>query len=258
MTWMPGSGGPTGVTMSRPADPEPPIPGVSVVPPVPVVSGPSSRLGRFTQGERWIHRSVGVLMGVCLITAAILSTPVFSELVGRRFIVSRIHIYCGLMLPVPILLGFVFSPAFRADVRRLDRFTPRDWKWLRAKDRRTGRIPVGKFNAGQKLNASFIVGAILVMLATGFIMWRNQMWPLAWRTGATFVHDYLALAILLVVIGHMVMASKDPEARTGMREGDVERSWAEREHGAWAAQLEAEQVAAVQRLVSEGNATPDD
>jgi formate dehydrogenase subunit gamma len=172
-----------------------------------------------------------------------LSTPALAELVGRRYIVSRIHIYCGLALPLPLLLGVFLSPAFRADVRRLDRFTSRDWKWLRAGDRRAGRIPVGKFNGGQKLNASFILGAILVMMATGFIMWRNQMWPLAWRTGATFVHDWLALAILIVIIGHMIMASRDPEARTGMREGSVDRAWAKREHRAWLTEVEAEEAA---------------
>jgi formate dehydrogenase subunit gamma len=83
------------------------------------------------------------------------------------------------------------------------------------------------------------------MLATGFIMWRNQMWPLAWRTGATFVHDWLALAILIVVIGHVFMASRDLEARVGMREGSVDRSWAKREHAAWLAEVEAEERAVI-------------
>jgi formate dehydrogenase subunit gamma len=211
--------------------------------------GPPPRIVRFTRGERWIHRSLAVLMTICLITAAMLSTPALAELVGRRFIVSRIHIIAGLLLPMPVLLGALFSSAFRADVGRLNRFVPRDWQWLRAKDRRSGRLAIGKFNAGQKLNASFVLGGILVMLATGFIMWRHDLWPVSVRTGATFVHDWLALAILIVVIGHLIMASRDPEARTGLREGDVDRYWAEREHGAWAAAVEAEQHAALEQLV---------
>jgi formate dehydrogenase subunit gamma len=182
------------------------------------------------------------------VTAAMLSTPFVSELVGRRFIVSRIHIVCGLLLPLPILLGLLLSPAFRVDVGRLDRFTPRDWRWLRARDRRSGRIAVGKFNAGQKLNAAFVLGAILVLFATGFVMWQNDWWPVAWRTGATFVHDWTALGILIVVLGHLFMATKDTEARVGMRKGDVDRSWAAREHGSWAAEVEAEQEAADARL----------
>ena len=203
----------------------------------------AARLPRFTRAERWIHRSIGLLFTVCLVTAAMLSTPFVSELVGRRFIVSRIHIVCGLLLPVPILLGLLLSAAFRDDVRRLNRFTPRDWRWLRAKDRRSGRIAVGKFNAGQKLNAAVVLGAILVLLATGIVMWQNAWWPVAWRTGATFVHDWTALGVLLLIVGHIVMASRDSEARTGMREGDVDRTWAAREHGAWASEVAAERDA---------------
>jgi formate dehydrogenase subunit gamma len=174
----------------------------------------ATRLPRFTRAERWIHRSIGLLFTVCLVTAAMLSTPFVSQLVGRRFIVSRIHIVCGLLLPVPILLGLLLSAAFRDDVRRLNRFTPRDWRWLRAKDRRSG-----------------------------IVMWQNAWWPVAWRTGATFVHDWTALGILLLIVGHIVMASRDSEARTGMREGDVDRTWAAREHGAWASEVAAEQDA---------------
>jgi formate dehydrogenase subunit gamma len=209
----------------------------------PSALGPSTRLPRFTRGERWVHRSFGLLMGGCLVTAAMLSTPTLSQIIGRRFIVSRIHIACGLMLPLPILLGLLLSPAFRTEVRRFNRFSRSDWQWLKSKDRRSGRLRIGKFNAGQKLNAAFVLGGVLVMLGTGFIMWRNEYWPVAWRTGATFVHDWLALGLLIVIVGHMVMASRDGEARTGMREGDVDRGWAAREHPAWAAQVEAEMQA---------------
>ena len=72
----------------------------------------AARLPRFTRAERWIHRSIGLLFTVCLVTAAMLSTPFVSELVGRRFIVSRIHIVCGLLLPVPILLGLLLRRPF--------------------------------------------------------------------------------------------------------------------------------------------------
>ena len=37
--------------------------------------------------------------------------------------------------------------------------------WLRSKDRRSGRLGIGKFNAGQKLNAAFVLGGVIVMFA---------------------------------------------------------------------------------------------
>ena len=129
---------------------------------------------------------------------------------GRRYLVATIHVYAGLALPLPFLVGWVRSAALRADVRRLNRFRPSDWRWLRSSDRRSGRIPVGKFNAGQKLNGAFTLGAILVMLMTGSVMHWTGWFPLSWRTGATFVHDWLAFTVAVVVLGHIYMALERP------------------------------------------------
>ena len=51
--------------------------------------------------------------------------------------------------------------------------------------------------------------------------------------GANFVHDWLALAVVIVVCGHTYMAFSDSTARLGMRTGSVPVTWAEREHAAW-------------------------
>jgi formate dehydrogenase subunit gamma len=58
-------------------------------------------------------------------------------------------------------------------------------------------------------------------------------WPLSWRTGATFVHDWLALAIGIVVIGHIVMALSMPDTLRAMVSGRIRRAWAERHAPAW-------------------------
>ncbi|WP_166630007.1 cytochrome b/b6 domain-containing protein [Streptomyces sp. GC420] len=195
---------------------------------------------RFTRAERWVHRTSAALTGLCVATAACLYVPQFAELVGRRHLVVTLHEWSGLLLPVPLLLGLA-SRALRADLRRLGRFGPHDRRWLRAavhRDRRQEARPAGKFNAGQKLYASWIAGAALVMLGTGLLMWFTGLTPLVWRTGATFVHDWLALAIGIVLAGHIGMALADPAARRGMRTGSVERSWAEREHPLWEREFE--------------------
>ena len=204
-------------------------------------------LDRFTRGERWVHWTLAALMLVLMATAAILYFAPLSQLVGRRRLVEQVHVYTGLLLPAPIIVGWLRSAALRLDARRLNRFTPDDLRWLRDRRRRSGHIPVGKFNAGQKLNASFTLGAVAVMLGTGLIMYFTRLWPLAWRTGATFVHDWLAFGILLVVTGHLWLAAKDPHARLGMRRGVVPLGWARREHGSWA----AEQVPEKRQRVSE-------
>jgi formate dehydrogenase subunit gamma len=195
---------------------------------------PDRQLRRFSTGERWVHRTTAALVGVLLATAAILYLAPLAQLVGRRQLVATVHVYAGLALPLPLLVGWLRSRALRGDARLLNRFGPHDWTWLRARDRSSGRVPVGKFNAGQKLNASFTVGAILVMLMTGSVMHWTGWFPLPWRTGATFVHDWLAFGVALVATGHVYMASKDPVARQGMRTGRVPLSWARRQHPEWA------------------------
>lgn len=196
---------------------------------------PAARIRRFSRAERWVHRTTAVLMGVCVVTAAILYIPQLAILVGRRELVVRIHECAGLGLPVPVLLGLA-SRAFRADLRFLNRFGPHDKLWLRAalvRDKRRASRPAGKFNAGQKVYAAWIAGATLVMLGTGLLMWFTHLAPLMWRTSATFVHDWLALTIGVVLAGHIGMALGDPEARRGLRTGTVSREWAKREHPLW-------------------------
>lgn len=194
-----------------------------------------ARVRRFTRAERWAHRATAALMGVCVATAACLYLPELAELVGRRELVVRIHEWSGVLLPVPFLAGLA-SRAFRADLRVLNRFGAHDRRWLRAalrRDKRADSRRAGKFNAGQKVYAAWIAGATLVMLGTGLLMWFTHLTPLMWRTGATFVHDWLALTIGIVVAGHIGMAVADPEARRGLRTGSVSKEWADREHPLW-------------------------
>lgn len=216
MTSTPGSAGRTAAT--TPPPPEPP-----------------GRVTRFSPAERLVHRATAALMLLCVATAACLYVPVLAELVGRRRLVVTLHQWSGLLLPAPFLLGLASRP-FRRDLRRLNRFGPHDRAWLRAalRRRRGPRDrPAGKFNAGQKLYAAWIAGAVLVMLGTGLLMWFTDLAPLVWRNGATFVHDWLALTIGVVLAGHIRLALADPEARRGMRSGSVGRPWARREHPLW-------------------------
>jgi formate dehydrogenase subunit gamma len=200
-------------------------------------------VARFDRVERAVHRSLAGLMLVCIVTAAILYNGSLSLRVGHRHTVELIHVYCGFALPVPILAGLA-SRAYRADLERLNRFSRSDWRWLRSRRRRDGTIRVGKFNAGQKLNAALTTGAIVVLLGSGILMYFVGLVRLSWRSGATFVHDWFALAIGLLVVGHIYLAVKDPEARRGMRRGRVSVAWARTHHAGWADDLTADHPSA--------------
>jgi formate dehydrogenase subunit gamma len=200
-------------------------------------------LDRFSLSSRWVHGLTGTFMIVCILTAAILYNGSIAVIVGHRYLVEQIHVYSGFALPVAPIAGIV-SRAYRDDARRLNRFTSRDWAWLRSSSRRDGTIEVGKFNAGQKLNASLSAGSIAVLLLSGTVMYFTKLTPLPWRSGATFVHDWFALAVGLLVVGHVGMALRDPYAMTGIRTGRVPLRWARRQHASWAREVAGDPPAA--------------
>ena len=72
---------------------------------------------RFTAAERWTHRTLGILMGVLLITAAVLYLPGASAVIGYRPLMRNTHIIAGFLLPIPIIVACFFW-AFRQDLRR--------------------------------------------------------------------------------------------------------------------------------------------
>jgi formate dehydrogenase subunit gamma len=194
---------------------------------------PVDRVLRFDLSSRLVHAVTGVLTIVCILSAVVLYNPVPANLVGSRHTVRAIHVWCGLALPFPLLLGLV-SRAFRSDLRRLNRFTGHDWRWLRPARSGPGPIVVGKFNAGQKLNAALSGGALAVLLLTGSVMYFTHRTPLSWRSGATFTHDWFALALGLLVLGHISVAVRRPVAMRAMVTGWVPLAWARHEHRAWA------------------------
>lgn len=205
----------------------------------PAAAAPPLRLTRFSPAERVVHWTLAVLTLVCIATAADLYNGAIGIAVGHRRVIELVHVYCGFALPVPLLAGLI-SAAYRADLARLNRFSHGDRRWLRSRTRRDGSIGVGKFNAGQKLNAALTAGSVVVLLGSGLLLFFPDLARLSWRTGATLVHDWFALGLGLLVCGHIAQAVRDPESRVGMRTGSVSRSWALEQHRQWADDTEGE------------------
>jgi len=197
------------------------------------------RVVRFARSERWLHWTNATVFLVVVATGMMLYVPALSTLVGRRVLVKDVHVYGGLLLPLPLLLAYAgrWRADVRRDVRRFARWSSDDRRWLLSLGRR-GRARMGKFNGGQKLNAIFVAGCIPVMVATGGIMRWFHPFPLAWRTGATFVHDWTALVLLVVIVGHIGKALAEPIALKAMRTGTVPTAHVQRHHPRWWAEIE--------------------
>jgi formate dehydrogenase subunit gamma len=202
------------------------------------MSRPDTRLPRFTSAERALHWTTAAVVLTCAITGLILYVGELSTWVGRRELLKDIHVIAGLLMPVPLVLAYAgrWRNAVRADIRRLSRWSRSDRMWLRSFGKRA-TYEVGKFNAGQKLNAAFILGMIPVMLMTGSVMKWNEPFSDSWRTGATFVHDWTAKITWVVVLGHIAVAISKPPALWSMFTGRMSERFAREHHPAWAEQL---------------------
>ena len=193
---------------------------------------------RFDVAERVAHWGTATLFVVLIATALPLYLAPVAQFVGRRALVAHVHLWAGVALPVP-LLGAICGPwgsRLRRDLRRFNLWSAPEVRWLTTLGRR--RFPVtDKFNPGQKLNALFIGASIVVMLGTGLMMQWYGVVALNLRTGATFVHDLLATALVLVIVGHVVVALWHREALRSIFTGRVSAAWAEQHGATWLAEL---------------------
>lgn len=197
-------------------------------------SGTSRRLVRFDPVQRAAHWANAALFVVLILTALPLYFSSIEHVVGRHVLIEEIHVWAGVALPVPILVSLAgpWGARMRRDLRRWNRWTPLEVRWLRTLGGVRG-LDKDKFNPGQKLNAVFTGGAIVVMLGTGVVMKWFGLFPVSWRSGATFVHELLAWLVVVVILGHVVMAVTHPESLRSMLRGWVTVEWAQRHAPRW-------------------------
>lgn len=195
------------------------------------------RLLRFDGVQRAAHWANALLFFILIATALPLYFASLERIVGRHLLIEEIHVWSGVALPVPVIVSLLgpWGARMRRDVKRFNRWTAGEVRWLRSFGGYRG-VKLDKFNPGQKLNAVFIGGSIVVMLGTGVVMHWFGFFPVSWRTGATFVHEVLAFAIVAVVAGHIVMALTHPSALRSMVTGWVSATWARRNAPSWAAE----------------------
>ena len=193
----------------------------------------SLRVLRFDRVQRGAHWANALLFFSLMFTAIPLYFGSFFGVVFPRHLIEMIHLWSGLALPLPIIISLIgpWGRAMRHDVRRINYWTREEIHWMRTLGKST--LEADKFNPGQKLNAIFVGVSVLVMLVTGAMLQWFRIFPVPWRSGATFVHDVFAWAVFFVVIGHIVMALTHRDALRSIFKGWVSRSWAERYAARW-------------------------
>lgn len=192
---------------------------------------------RFDRTERIVHALSAACVLTLFVTGAILYFPALSVRVGERLLILNIHVICGVVALLPLLFSLrtPWGRHLRRDVARLTQMTKSEWRWFRPSQRE--EIRLGKFNPGQKLNAVLSVSALVVLLASGLILRFPSYFSLTLREGATFVHDWFALALILLTLGHIGFALAHPASLRSMIKGGVSKEWARHYAPAWLQEL---------------------
>ncbi|MGI8663091.1 MAG: cytochrome b/b6 domain-containing protein [Acidimicrobiales bacterium] len=193
---------------------------------------------RLDGATRIVHWVAAALVLTMVVTGTILYVGQLEAMVGRRALLARVHVWSGIALVALAALTAVARPVtagLRAELADLGRWTPSDRRWLRARTRTT---PAGKYNGGQKAATAAIGALLLAQVLTGSVMHWNEPFPDAWRTGATFVHDWAYLGLAALIIGHVVRAIGEPPLLHAIVRGSVPRWWAEKERPGWLAEVD--------------------
>jgi formate dehydrogenase gamma subunit len=88
-----------------------------------------------------------------------------------------------------------------------------------------------KFNAAEKVNFMSVMVACPIFIVTGIMIWTQTAAWAAW-----LVHGLLALMVSPTMLGHIYMATVNPDTRigiSGMFSGYVDRQWARHHYGIW-------------------------
>ena len=116
-----------------------------------------------------------------------------------------------------------------------------DWQWLRQiNDVMTNHeenLPeIGKYNAGQKLLFVTMVLCLLLLLASGFVIWRRYFsfyFPIDVIRLAALVHAVAAFVLIMGIIVHIYAALWIKGSIGAMVRGTVTFGWARKHHPKW-------------------------
>ncbi|HEU0192614.1 MAG TPA: cytochrome b/b6 domain-containing protein [Gaiellales bacterium] len=197
---------------------------------------------RFSRTERAGHWLIAVAFGVMLLSSSQVphnwtwTTPALDIHVGAAVV---------LVAGLAGLLLCADGRALRRSVRDLRTLTAQDREWLSP-----GRIlqrrpppPVGRFNAGQKVNSRLLLLGLVALYATGL--------ALVTLGHSTFgdLHGPFAFITSMLIAAHIFMAVINPSTRhalRGMTLGTVDREWATHHHPRWVDELDAQERPAEQ------------
>jgi formate dehydrogenase subunit gamma len=197
----------------------------------------ANELQRYDDRERMYHWATALLMLLAIGSGLSFFHPslyFLSILTGGGPWTRILHPFIG------VTTAFVFLFLYLR-VHKENQFRDHDKAWsekmgemLRGNE--AAMPPAGKYNAAQKRLFWVMTTTIVLLLCTGFIMWRPYFagsFPIDVVRIAVLVHAVSAFVMVLSVIVHVYAAIWIKGSVRAMTRGTVTKAWAMQNHALW-------------------------
>ena len=194
---------------------------------------------RYTPSQRANHWITAITFVLLAASGLAFFHPAFFPLVhlfGSPQWARILHPWIGVVM-------FASLAILAATMWRRNLWARNDTQWIR----QVGDVirndddkmpPIGKYNAGQKLLFFVMVGSMVLLLATGLVIWRSVFgvlvaWPIWLNRLSALLHAFTAFVLIAGIIVHIYSALWVKGSIKAMVRGSVSGAWARHHHPLW-------------------------
>ncbi|SLM62377.1 MULTISPECIES: formate dehydrogenase cytochrome b556 subunit [Dickeya] len=203
----------------------------------------SNRIQRYSAPERINHW----IVAFCFVFAALSGLGFFfpsfnwlMSVLGTPQLARILHPFVGVVMFLAFML--MFLRYWKHNLIQRD-----DLEWAKnihkiARNEEVG--DTGRYNFGQKCVFWLAITSLLLLLASGVVIWRPYFAPsfsIPVIRAALVVHSVSAVGLILTIMVHVYAALWVKGTITAMVEGWVSSAWAKKHHPRWYRELQAKQ-----------------
>ncbi|MEB0136807.1 formate dehydrogenase subunit gamma [Actimicrobium sp. CCC2.4] len=203
---------------------------------------------RYATSDRVNHWIVAMCFIVLSLSGLAFFHPSYfflSSVLGGPVWARILHPFIGIVLS----LTFV---GLSLRVWKDNRFKAVDIEWLKRIDEVINngdgpdKLPIGKYNAGQKLMFWSMVWSVGFLLVSGIVIWRAWFagyFPIGVVRWGAVIHMLAAFIGIVSLIVHVYAAIWVKGTLRAMTRGNVDAAWAKHHHPEWYREMTQEKVA---------------
>lgn len=197
---------------------------------------------RYTANERSNHWVVAILFFLAGLSGLALFHPAMfwlANLFGGGPWTRILHPFLGVAMFL-FFLGLVLRFAHHNLMEKRDMQWLRQWRDVVA-NREENLPEVGRYNAGQKMLFWTLLLCMLVLLVTGFVMWRqyfSHLFGIELIRIASLLHAFAAFVLICSILVHIYAGLWVKGSMGAMLYGRVSRAWARKHHHGWLKDVE--------------------